>query len=130
MIKSFVHIWLIYCLCGLPPSHKATLLYFRGHRPRYARPPRSYSRFMQPIFSPFCPKVNFFPKILAYVRFLLYLCSRFQKSPHAALAELVDALDLGSSFERSEGSSPLCRTSGRKTRFLYHIRRITTIFND
>ena len=51
--------------------------------------------------------------------FLLYLCSRFQKSPHAALAELVDALDLGSSFERSEGSSPLCRTSGRKTRFLY-----------
>ena len=30
----------------------------------------------------------------------------------AALAELVDALDLGSSFERSEGSSPLCRTSG------------------
>ena len=37
------------------------------------------------------------------------------------MAELVDALDLGSSFERSEGSSPLCRTSGRKTRFLYHI---------
>ena len=32
----------------------------------------------------------------------------------AALAELVDALDLGSSFERSEGSSPLCRTSGHK----------------
>ena len=31
----------------------------------------------------------------------------------AALAELVDALDLGSSFERSEGSSPLCRTSGQ-----------------
>ena len=51
------------------------------------------------------------------MHFLLYLCSRF----HAALAELVDALDLGSSFERSEGSSPLCRTSGRKTRFLYHL---------
>ena len=49
------------------------------------------------------------------MHFLLYLCTRF----HAALAELVDALDLGSSFERSEGSSPLCRTSGRKTRFLY-----------
>ena len=47
------------------------------------------------------------------MHFLLYLCTRF----HAALAELVDALDLGSSFERSEGSSPLCRTSGRKDPF-------------
>ena len=77
MIKSIAHIRLIYCLCGLPPSHKATLLYFRGHRPRYARPPRSYSRFMQPICSFFCSKVNFFQKNLAYVHFLLYLCSRF-----------------------------------------------------
>jgi hypothetical protein len=32
---------------------------------------------------------------------------------------LVDALDLGSSFERSEGSSPLCRTSGHKDPFFY-----------
>ena len=57
------------------------------------------------------------------MHFLLYLCTRF----HAALAELVDALDLGSSFERSEGSSPLCRTSGRKTRFLYLITKINLI---
>ena len=46
---------------------------------------------------------------LAYVQYFYYFCTRF----HAALAELVDALDLGSSFERSEGSSPLCRTSGQ-----------------
>ena len=30
---------------------------------------------------------------------------------HAALAELVDAPDLGSGSSQSEGSSPLCRTS-------------------
>ena len=49
------------------------------------------------------------------MQYFYYFCTRF----HAALAELVDALDLGSSFERSEGSSPLCRTTGCKTRFLY-----------
>ena len=47
-------------------------------------------------------------KICVCVIFLLIL-----HPISAALAELVDALDLGSSFERSEGSSPLCRTSGQ-----------------
>ena len=31
--------------------------------------------------------------------------------PYAGVAELVDALDLGSSFSRSKGSSPFIRTS-------------------
>ena len=32
---------------------------------------------------------------------------------HAGVAELVDALDLGSSFSRSKGSSPFIRTKQR-----------------
>ena len=38
---------------------------------------------------------------------MLYLC----RSKIAGVAELVDALDLGSSFSRSKGSSPFIRTS-------------------
>ena len=40
---------------------------------------------------------------------LPYLCSRFYE-PSAALAELVDAPDLGSGEEIRVGSSPICRT--------------------
>ena len=45
----------------------------------------------------------------AHIIYLLYFCGRF-----AALAELVDAPDLGSGSLRSEGSSPLCRTLGKR----------------
>ena len=38
---------------------------------------------------------------------MLYLCAL----QNAGVAELVDALDLGSSFSRSKGSSPFIRTS-------------------
>ena len=34
-----------------------------------------------------------------------------RQATHADVAELVDALDLGSSFSRSEGSSPFIRIS-------------------
>ena len=70
-----------------------------------------------------CQNKIFCFKICVCAIFLLIL-----QPISAALAELVDALDLGSSFERSEGSSPLCRTSGHETRFFVSkVQGITNI---
>lgn len=55
---------------------------------------------------PLCPlpfalgeAISLFPKIISYGTIIVY----------ADVAELADALDLGSSSERSEGSSPFIR---------------------
>ena len=53
-------------------------------------------------------KVRIFPK-------KLYLCALKIVCTRAGVAELVDALDLGSSFSRSKGSSPFIRTSYRQS---------------
>ena len=42
-------------------------------------------------------------------RFCYYCLVEASAEAHADVAELVDALDLGSSFSRSEGSSPFIR---------------------
>lgn len=47
-------------------------------------------------------------------RLIFALCFENQ---HAGVAELVDALDLGSSAARFGGSSPSTRTTGRKEDF-------------
>ena len=46
-----------------------------------------------------------FDKKFAHLTFSKYFCKR-----NALVAELVDALDLGSSVSRREGSSPFRRT--------------------
>ena len=46
-----------------------------------------------------------FDKKFAHLTFSKYFCNR-----NALVAELVDALDLGSSVSRREGSSPFRRT--------------------
>ena len=47
-------------------------------------------------------------QIFGYIQNIAYLCNRY-----APVAELVDALDLGSSNSRCAGSSPVRRTKVR-----------------
>ena len=57
------------------PSRRVAGLYLRGHRPRYARPPRSYCHSTQPKYTKNEPKSKLLLVFLAFVRIFLYLCA-------------------------------------------------------
>jgi hypothetical protein len=59
--------------------------------------------FVSPLPFPQGVAISLFPKIISYDKIETY----------ADVAELADALDLGSSSERSEGSSPFIRIFNR-----------------
>ena len=57
------------------PSRRVAGLYLRGHRPRYARPPRSYCHPTQPKYTKNEPKSKLLLVFLAFVHIFLYLCA-------------------------------------------------------
>ena len=57
------------------PSRRVAGLYLRGHRPRYARPSRSYCHSTQPKHTKNEPKSKLLLVFLAFVRIFLYLCA-------------------------------------------------------
>ena len=46
------------------PLRRVAMLYLRGHRPRYARPPRSYCHPTQPKYSQILPKSKLFARFV------------------------------------------------------------------